>query len=221
MQIARTVRRTVRRTINAASAADAVGPITHGMEVYGLSKGQFSLVELVTHVLDATGPADLVISTWTAAGADLAHTQSLLASGLVRSARWLVDFSFPARQPSYCQQLRDRFGDDAIRCTANHAKFVLITNETWTIAIRTSMNLNLNQRLESYEISDDPALAAWLLTIVEAAFAGDAASVATATRAPGDAQRTTATLGGAILRAEPELDFAGSDGKEFRYGGLD
>lgn len=40
MQIDRTgkKKRTVRRTINAASAADAVGPIVPGIEVYGLSK---------------------------------------------------------------------------------------------------------------------------------------------------------------------------------------
>ena len=40
-------KRTVRRTINAASAAEAVGEITRGIEIYGLSKGQFSLIELV------------------------------------------------------------------------------------------------------------------------------------------------------------------------------
>lgn len=221
MQIARTVRRTVRRTINAATAAEAVGPITPGMEVYGLSKGQFSLIELIDHVLAATGPADLVVSTWTAAGADLAHAQGLLTSGLVRTARWLVDFSFPSRQPGYCGQLRTRFGDDAIRCTANHAKFVLVTNEAWTVVIRTSMNLNLNRRLESYEISDDPALAGWLLEVVDEAFAGGAASVATASAAPGRAQRTTQTLAGTVDRRAPELSFDAQDGPEFRYGPLD
>lgn len=221
MQIARKVRRSVLRTINAATAADAVGPITHGMEVYGLSKGQFSLVELIAHVLEATGPADLVVSTWTAAGADLAHTQTLLQSGMVREARWLVDFSFPSRQPGYCAQLRERFGDDAIRCTANHAKFVTVTNDAWHIVIRTSMNLNLNRRLESYEISDDTALSDWLLTVVSDAFAsGGASSVGEATRAPGVAQRSTQTLSGTIERSAPETSHT-SEGKGLTYGPLD
>lgn len=201
------VRRKVVRTINVASAAEAVGPIGHGMEVYGLSKGQFSLVELVEHVLAATGPADVVLSTWTAAGADLAHTRTLLDSGLIRSARWLVDFSFPARQPAYCALLRERFGDDAVRCTANHAKFVVVRNDEWSVVVRTSMNLNLNRRLESYEISDDPRLADWLLEIVDDAFGGGAASVSDAARSAGASAKTVQTLGGVVDRRAPEMDF--------------
>ena len=74
-QIDRTTKpkRVTRRTISAASAAEAVGPLHHGIEVYGLSKGQFSLIELLEYVIGVTGPADVVISTWTAAGADLAQ----------------------------------------------------------------------------------------------------------------------------------------------------
>lgn len=199
-------RRKVLRTINAATAADAVGPITHGMEVYGLSKGQFSLIELIGHILDATGPADLTISTWTAAGADLAHTHTLLGSGAIRTARWLVDFSFPARQPAYCAQLRERFGDDSIRCTANHAKFVLIRNETWDIALRTSMNLNLNRRLESFEISEDRDLADWLDAVATDAFDGAAATVARTTAEPSYAARTVAVIAGPV-EFGPQIDY--------------
>jgi hypothetical protein len=35
------------------------------------------------------------------------------------------------------------------------------------VAIRTSMNLNENPRLESIEVSDDPALAGFLLSVVD------------------------------------------------------
>ena len=203
-------RRTVQRTINAGSAAEAVGPIRSGIEIYGLSKGQFSLIELLMHCLDATGPADVTISTWTAAGADLAHTNTLLRDGRIRSCRWLVDFSFPARQPSYCAQLRDLFGDNAIRCTANHAKFVMIRNDAWNIVVRTSMNLNLNRRLESYEISDDTDLADWLTVIVDEAFSGGAATAAEAAAHPAAAQQALALLAGPVVRTEPEVTFDGS-----------
>lgn len=209
-------RRTVQRTINAATAAEAVGPITPGIEIYGLSKGQFSLIELIEHVLDATGPAHITISTWTAAGADLAHTHTLLNSGHVLSARWLVDYSFPNRQPAYCAQLRDRFGDDAIRATANHAKFVLVRNDTWDIAIRTSMNLNLNRRLESYEISDDPQLADWLQHIVDDAFTNGAATIADAANTPARARATSETLAGPINNP-PTLDYNDLTGKGISY----
>lgn len=216
MQIDRTnkPRRTVRRTINAATAAEAVGPITSGAEIYGLSKGQFSLIELIEYLLDTTGPADLTISTWTAAGADLAHTAGFLADGRVRSCRWLVDFSFPSRQPGYCAQLVERFGDASVRTTANHAKFVMIRNDKWNVVVRTSMNLNLNLRLESYEISDDADLADWLSTIVDDAFDGGGALV---TMRPSAARDTINSLGGTLDRHAPRIA-GGSTSQGVNYG---
>lgn len=154
--------RRVSRQINAAKAADAIGSLWNGCEIYGLSKGQFSLVEIIEHCLNQTGPAHVTISTWTAAGADLAHTNSLLHSGSVLSAKWLLDTSFPSRQPGYCKILEDLFGTESIVVTKNHCKFVLVRNENWDVVIRTSMNLNLNNRLEKYEISDDKKMAEML-----------------------------------------------------------
>lgn len=49
-----------------------------------------------------------------------------------------------------------------MRSTRSHAKFVTLRNDDWNLAIRTSMNLNENERLELLEISDDPALADFL-----------------------------------------------------------
>jgi hypothetical protein len=170
------------------------------------------LIELVMHVLDATGPADVTISTWTAAGADLAHTRTLIDDGRIRSARWLVDFSFPSRQPAYVEILREQFGDESIRCTANHAKFVMVRNEAWNVVIRTSMNLNLNRRLESYEVSDDADLADWLEVVVADAFGGGASTIAEAIASPGKAQQSTQTLAGEVARREPQLSYGGGRG---------
>jgi len=83
----------------------------------------------------------------------------------VRSLRFVVDFSFPTRQPEYCAALRERFGDAAIRITKTHAKFVTIVNDRWSVVIRSSMNLNENRRLESFEVSDDAGMAAYLAEV--------------------------------------------------------
>lgn len=164
-------RRAVRRTLTAANAAEALGPIESGIELYALCKGDYSLIDIVEHCLDATGPADVTISTWTAAGADLEFAMEFVTDGRVRSARWLVDFSFPQRQPEYFALLVDRFGAESVRATANHAKFVLIRNEDWDLVLRTSMNLNLNRRLENVEISDDAGMADYLEAVVDEIFA--------------------------------------------------
>ena len=160
-----------RRALTAASAAEAIGPIVPGLEVFGLSKGQFSLIDIVEHCLKATGPADVVISTWTAATADLDFALGFLGNGAIRSLRFIVDVSFPQRQPQYTAVLRNRFGDEAIRLTKSHAKFVIVENDAFALVIRSSMNLNENRRLESFEISDDRSMADYLRGVVDEVFA--------------------------------------------------
>ena len=84
--------------------------------------------------------------------------------------RCVVDCSFGQRQPGYLAQVRELFGDDAIRSTRTHAKYAVITNDEWSVAVRTSMNLNENPRLESIEVSDDPELAGFLLRLTDELF---------------------------------------------------
>ena len=201
------VKRVVKRDINRARAADAVGEITKGCEIYGLSKGQFSLVELIGHCLDATGPAHLTVSTWTAAGADLSHTHELLSRGDILSATWLVDSSFVNRQPGYVKQLVDNFGEESVFCTANHAKFVILENEDWALVIRTSMNLNLNKRLESYEVSDCPPMAAMLKDLV-ASVKAEGCTVSAARKNRSEVDRQLAYVGGALEKVEQGVEYS-------------
>ena len=154
-----------KRTLRIARtepAAAAVGPLTPGLEVVILSHGQFSLIDLLVYLSQQTGPADLCVSTWTAGAEDLEYLAHLLGSGEFRSVRFLVDRSFITRQPGYCAILRRLFGDDCIRTARCHAKFATLRNDRWNLALRTSANLNFNPRLESFEISDDAALADFL-----------------------------------------------------------
>lgn len=163
-------KRQLRMALAIARAAEAIGPVTKGMETFALTAGAFSLIDAITHVLDVTGPADVVLSTWTAAGADLNFAYALMRDGRIRSLRFIVDFSFPSRQPAYCAALRQTFGDDCVRTTKSHAKFCTITNDAWSVVVRTSMNLNENRRMESLEITEDPAFARFLLDYTDSLF---------------------------------------------------
>lgn len=146
-----------------------------GLETYCLTFGQFSMMDAVEALLEKTGPADVVIATWTAGSADLSRSAESLNNGRIRSLRFIVDCSFGQRQPGYLAQVRRLFGDDAIRSTRTHAKFAVITNDEWSVAVRTSMNLNENPRLESIEVSDDPELARFLLRVTDELFAEEKA----------------------------------------------
>lgn len=174
-----------RRKIRAArteSAHQTFAGLERGCEIVCLTHGQFSIIHAIEALLEHTGPAAVTISTWSAAHADLEHASRFLADGRVTAIRFLVDRSFVSRQPDYCATLRRLYGDDAIRVTSIHAKFVVIRGDDWTLAVRTSMNLNENPRLELIEVSDDPALADFLDGEVDSIYA-----VATA----GDFSRST------------------------------
>ncbi len=156
-------RRLIEDQRRAASAAEAIAQLERdGTELIGLTRGQFSLADLLVAVLDKTGPAALSISTWTAASASVQSMLDLLRTGRITRCRWLVDTTFVRRVPQLVAEIRRSFGDDALRVTRTHAKFATVTNENWQVAIRSSMNLNQNPRLESYEIGHDPQLCAWL-----------------------------------------------------------
>ena len=156
------------------NARDALADFDRGKETYCLTFGQFSLMDAVEAVLEKTGPADVAISTWTAGNADLSRSAEHLHNGHIRSLRFIADCSFGQRQPGYLAELVRLFGTAAIRTTRTHAKFVVISNSEWRVAIRTSMNLNENPRLESIEVSDDPELAGFLLRVVDEIWAEEA-----------------------------------------------
>lgn len=152
------------------NARVAAAGLEKGCAIFGFTIGQFSVSDLIAEVLKKTGPADLTISTWTASGAKIDEAFELFESGAIRSCRWLLDYGFKSRQPKFAEVLVRRFGNNAIRTVANHAKFVLIRNEDWDVVIKTSMNLNNNPRLENYEIVEGDALADYIGGFVDYIF---------------------------------------------------
>lgn len=163
-------RREIRKLGSQETAREAIAGLTPDMSIFGFTKGQFSLIDLLKALLDQTGPAHLTLSTWTAANADLQEVLEFLKDGQILSARFLLDFSFQRRQPEVAHMIRERFGMQSLRITKNHAKFVLLRNPQWTLVVKTSMNLNSNPRLEDFDISPDPKLWRFLDGVVTALF---------------------------------------------------
>jgi hypothetical protein len=149
------------------NAQQAIGELYPGCEIYGFTKGQFSLIDIIEHCLAQVGPADIVVSTWSAAAGDISAANRLLREDKIKSLRFLIDASFKSRKPEFCQQLLDTFGADCIRVSSVHAKFATIQAEEYSLVVRTSMNLNNNPRFENFEISDDPAMMGFMQEIIE------------------------------------------------------
>jgi len=158
------------RTAKVGTAREAIGELRKGHEVFILTFGQFSLIDALVALLEQTGPADVDISTWTAAAADLQTAGQLMRSAKIRQFRMVVDRSFINRQPGYVTTMRELFGDDCLRTFRSHAKFIVIRNDQWNLVVRTSMNLNENPRLEDLEISDDAEFADYFTALVDGIF---------------------------------------------------
>lgn len=155
----------------AANAHKALEKLQRGGDVFCLTHGQFSLIDALFALVQRTGPAQsVVVSTWTAGNTDLATAAALMEKLEVGRMRWLVDRSFLTRQPAYCARLRELFGDDCIRTMPCHAKFMVIRANGWNLAVRTSMNMNRNARLEYIEVSDSPELCDFFESVVDEAF---------------------------------------------------
>jgi hypothetical protein len=157
------------RLSKVSNARDCIRGFGHGMDVVGLTFGQFSLLDLIQAGLEITGPADVSISTWSAGLYDVDAAKRFVSDGRIRSCRFVMDSSAKRGQAT-AVEIADLFGADAIRTCRSHAKFALLVNDEWSVVITSSMNLNLNPRCEQFEMTDDPERCQLFLDYVDAQF---------------------------------------------------
>lgn len=149
------------------TAAESIAGFDKDVEIFGFTKGQFSLADLADAVIAKIGKCEMTISTWTAANTDITKIMELIESGSITSAKWLIDISLQRRFPQLAMRIKEVFGEDAIRIAKNHAKFMILKNDQWQVIIRTSMNLNFNPRFEDFTIQNSPALCNFMETIID------------------------------------------------------
>ena len=144
-----------RASVCLDSARAALAPLEPGGHVFGLTKGQFSMIDLAAAVLEKTGPADVGLWTWAIADYEVQACTAFMTDRRIRSFRLVLDYSGARRESALLSDLQSRFGLDCIRVTKTHAKIVTIATECgWRVTIRGSMNLNMNPRFEQFDVSD-------------------------------------------------------------------
>jgi hypothetical protein len=149
-------KRDIRDLRRKETAAEAIKGLDYETEIYGFTKGQFSVIDIIEAVLEHIGHANLTVSTWTASTADVTSVVEFVQNKRCSQSRWLVDYTFQQRSPELAKRIRDVFGADSIRVGKNHSKFFMLRNAEWDIICMTSMNLNFNPRFENFMIRNDP-----------------------------------------------------------------
>ena len=139
---------------NDKSSDSAVSAFTKDCRIIGLTNGHFSLIDLIYSILKHTGRANVIIATWSAGIKDAHQVKWMIDTNLINNFKILTDHSYKTRQAKYAASLEDLFGLENIRTSEMHAKFVIIQNDKYNVAIRSSMNLNANRTTELFEVDE-------------------------------------------------------------------
>ena len=136
------------------SAAEAIGAIELGMSLFAVTRGQFSMIDMIHHCLKEIGPAQVSVWTWTIADYEVEAMESLLARDEITGATLVIDQSADRRNQVMINRWRGRFGEYRVKVCKNHAKIARLWNDRYRVLLRGSMNLNFNPRFEQLDITE-------------------------------------------------------------------
>lgn len=146
-----------------AAAAACLGELPEGAGLTVLTHGQFSLIDVLDHLIGLAAPCELALSTWAGNAKEYQVLIDHARAGRLTRVRFLLDRSTYTREAEACDMLVAAFGRDAIRTTRNHCKIAVVG----PFALRSSMNLNMNPRIENMDLDHSPELAAFLLAFFD------------------------------------------------------
>lgn len=137
-----------------ASAKECIGPLERGMSLFAITRGQFSMIDVINDLIWKMGSADVSVWTWAIAEYEVEVFTALMDRQEIRSGRLVIDYSAEHRNAGLIQQWRDRFGDDSVRIVRSHAKIARVWNDDYRFLARGSMNLNYNPRFEQFDLTE-------------------------------------------------------------------
>lgn len=138
------------------SAAATIGPVTPGMSLFAITRGQFSMIDAILHVLDEVGPSRVSFWTWTVAEYEVQVVERLIADKRITSGRMVIDHGARNKNAELIRRFQQSFGADSVRYVVNHAKIATIETVVGDrYLLRGSMNLNFNPRFEQFDLTSN------------------------------------------------------------------
>ena len=134
-----------------------VGKLKKGETLHCVSAGEWSMHDLLFHILDQTGPAEVWIASWSITENPCRLLIKGISQGLITKLNILFDWRVKIRCPAAANLAKKH----AASCylTSSHAKVTVVWNEEWQIAIVGSANYTNNPRIEALVITCDPTAA--------------------------------------------------------------
>ncbi|MCK6649177.1 MAG: hypothetical protein L6Q66_05950 [Bacteroidia bacterium] len=130
---------------------NVIGETSPGSFIEFCTAGEFSLHQLIQHLLTETGPADIYLSTWTLKEEPARVLYALKKAGLIKTLNCVFDYrirTLDAKHFDFVQKILDSY-----TLTKVHAKVVSIIGENRSLAVSCSANMSNNPRIEAGVIS--------------------------------------------------------------------
>jgi hypothetical protein len=122
-----------------------IGKISLDKNIHFVTYGRWSMHDLIFYCLKQTGPAHLLIATWSISEISIRNLVKKFTDKEILSVKFLLDPRVKVRNPKPLQMLKANFQYTFKPC---HAKVTTIENEYWNISIIASANLTNNPRIE-------------------------------------------------------------------------
>ena len=151
---ARADKRRARAVESFGSAADCVGPIEPGMSLFAVTRGQFSMLDIVAHCIREVGPCHVSCWTWAIAEYEIQCFEAFMHNKEIVGGRLIIDRAGAKRSHGLLADWKTNFGPESVRVCKNHAKICRIETSEVRLLIRGSMNLNFNPRFEQFDITE-------------------------------------------------------------------
>jgi hypothetical protein len=138
------------RNVDDSNLLDVVDSLEDDDLIEYVSKGRFSLHNIIEHLISLTGPATVIIATWAMSRKPLSCLYKLKSQGKITELYCLLEHKVPGHNQKSFVYAQSFF--DAIWLARCHAKVVIIENENFSVVVTTSSNLTRNKRIEAGDI---------------------------------------------------------------------
>jgi len=146
-----------------------IGELEPDQALQYATAGRWSMHQLLTYILNQTGPAAVWLTTWTITEEPMRAILHELRSGRIQELHAVLDYRIERRKPEAFQlasQIITR-----IKLTKCHAKVLVVQNTEWNVTVLGSANFSKNPRIEAGTIFTDKGSAdfhkAWINDVIE------------------------------------------------------
>jgi hypothetical protein len=138
-----------------SNASECIGKCVKDMSLFAITRGQWSMIDAVLHVLNEVGPSKVSLWTWTVAEYEVQVLARLRMDKKLLDGRLIIDAGARNKNSGIIAEWQNAFGPQAVRYVINHSKIATVESANGLkFLLRGSMNLNFNPRFEQFDISE-------------------------------------------------------------------